>query len=190
MNYKISILYRYNNFFTDLNEFITVNGLHEYDLTIYNCTNEDIEHANIIKTGEKIETIIKSIYQDNTDPCIILDSCIKYIDFDIEDAIKQPKSYCLIRHRDFTLPVILSKTPDINNTDILLDYSTDYEDHINCEGRIDSKFYTNFFNTLNVPNLIFATILEQNVNNVEDYRLNEEKSKIFFKIFKLYHTVT
>ena len=65
MNYKISILYRYNNFFTDLNEFITVNGLHEYDLTIYNCTNEDIEHANIIKTDEKIETIIKSIYQDN-----------------------------------------------------------------------------------------------------------------------------
>ena len=190
MNYKISILYRYNNFFTDLNEFITVNGLHEYDLTIYNCTNEDIEHANIIKTDEKIETIIKSIYQDNTDPCIILDSCIKYIDFDIEDAIKQPKSYCLIKHRDFTLPVILSKTPDINNTDILLDYSTDYEDHINCEGRIDSKFYTNFFNTLNVPNLIFATILEQNVNNVEDYRLNEEKSKVFFKIFKLYHTVT
>ena len=188
MNHKILILYRYNNFFTDLDDFIQTYKLKTDDLTIYNCTQEDIDYKNVIKSGEKIETIIKSIYHDNNGTnCIILDTCIKYSDFDIEDIIKQRKSYCIAHNADFRIPIILNKVADINNLDILIDYDTDYDDYIICEGIIDTMFYKNFFNKLSANNLIFASILNEEISCVDDFRLSDEKTKIFFKLFKLYH---
>ena len=78
------ILYRYNNFFANIEDFIQTYNLGNYDISVYNCTENDIEYENTIKTDKKIETIIKSIYQDNNNKhCIILDTCIKYIDFKV-----------------------------------------------------------------------------------------------------------
>ena len=190
MNHKVSILYRHSNFFASVEEFIHTYDLSDYELTIYNCTEQDIEYENSIKTDKKIETIIKSIYhENNTENCIILDTCIKYEDLDIEDIMTHSKSYCLINYKDFKIPIILSKTAYINNSDILIDYNTEYSERVVCDGIIDELFYNNFFSKLNVGHLIFASILNKDIDNLNDFRLITEKSKIYFKLFKLRHMV-
>ena len=195
MNHKVLILYRENNFFTSIEEFINTYSLNDYELVIYNCTDQekllqldDINSINIIKTDQNIETIIKSIYHENNfNNCIILDTCIKYDELNMNLIMEQTKSYCLIHCNNFKLPIILSKTVDISDIDILIDYNREYNDYIVCEGEIDSLFYKNFFSKLNVDHLILASILNEDIDNIGDFRLVNEKSKIYFKIFKLYY---
>uniref|UniRef100_A0A6C0B4B1 Uncharacterized protein n=1 Tax=viral metagenome TaxID=1070528 RepID=A0A6C0B4B1_9ZZZZ len=191
MTHKISILYRPNNFYTDLADFINTYNLENYDLDIYNCTDEDINQQNVIKTDEKIAILIKSIYHDNNGyNCTILDTCIKYNDFDIVEILKHSKNYCLLHFQKFEIPIILTKLVEINNIDILIDYDTEYDDYIICNGVTDNLFYKNFFNKLNTTNLIFASCLNEDISNLDDFRLDGEKSKQYFKIFKLWNSDT
>ena len=52
MNHKVSILYRHSNFFASVEEFIHTYDLSDSKLTIYNCTEQDIEYENSIGCRE------------------------------------------------------------------------------------------------------------------------------------------
>ena len=58
MNYKIFVIYRENEFYKNITDFINTYELNDLDINIFNCTDEELEQGNV-QTNDKIDIIIK-----------------------------------------------------------------------------------------------------------------------------------
>jgi len=184
MSFKIIILYRKNNFYKDLNDFLVKCNLQNYKLSIYNCTDEDLNHKDVLDVDNPIDTIIKSEYVDNKGVnCVILDTCIKYTDLDIVKIIDSERGYCIINYDDLKIPFILNKIINTDNMQILFDYNRDYDKVYTCKGTIDKLFYDNFFYKSNTEKYLLENIL--NIESTNTKVNTKTESETFLLLSKL-----
>ena len=187
IDYKIFILYRPNNFYTDVSDFKNKLHLEDHTPLIYNLTKDPIHGA--ITTDEPVDIIIRSIYSENIAVnIVILDTTIKYINFNINALLTDECGYCLLNYNNFTIPIISNKLVSIENNNIILNYKFSNSSKIVCKGEIDSFFYNNLFRKPNTGALIFSKILERDIEDISQYHNTDLTSKPYHDFFKLYYS--
>jgi len=182
MNYKIFVIYRKNEFYKNITDFINTYELNDLDINIFNCTDEELEQGNV-QTNDKIDIIIKSIYSDNSEiNCIILDSCIKYHNLNLEKIATIEKGYVGVTYKNFIFPLILNKLP--NDITVLVDYNKNFTQDIVCKGEIGEYFIRNFFSKNSTDNLILNYMFG-NLKDSENFNYTNLSSQIYHKFYNI-----
>ena len=191
MSYNIILLFRETNFYLDVHDFIVKNGLEGYELKIYNFTESIIDkYPDVIYTDETVSEIIRIVYANNANTnCIILDSCVNYLGLNIEELILNTNSYCLLKAGGLSVPIVLNRWVDNHVSPNMIDYSQ-RDVNVHCTGLIDSLFYTTLNNTINTDKLLFAHMLDLEVDFPHQLTVTRVDVLLFHKILKLYHLET
>ena len=186
IDYKIFILYRANNFYKNLKDFIDKFNIDKYEFTVYNFTDNLNENINEIMSTYSAETVIKSIYNDNIAiNCIILDTCIHYTELNIDTLIKTELGYCSVSYNNIKIPIICNKLITLDNRDVLLDYKFSNEQDIICEGQIEEQFSNNLFSKNNTNSLIFSNIFNKEITDLDSFKNINLTSKPYHDFYKL-----
>ena len=155
-NDEILIIYRHNNFYNDISNFLyNFIDINEYKISLYNFTKEVLDDNvfttvtpyDVSDSESSVSDTINFFYNDNLNNyCLIFDSCIKYhSSIILKNLLYDKDTFIKIRGGKCDAFFILGKRIHCDNTNIILNYSYNYcdEDDILLLGTIDSEYLNN-----------------------------------------------
>ena len=155
-NDEILIIYRQNNFYKDLSDFLSnFSDINEYKISLHNFTNEllddtlfaTVANYDVSESDSTISDTIKFFYNDNLNNyCLVFDSCIKYdCPIILKKLLHSEDTFIKIKGENCDAFFILGKKIRSDNTNIILNYNDSYsnESNILLLGSVDSEYINN-----------------------------------------------
>ena len=152
---KILIIYRENNFYKDITEFISnFTDINKYKISLHNFTNELLDDTifntvvnyDVSESKSSVADIIKFFYNDNLNNyCLVFDSCIKYNgEIIIDELLGGEDIFIKITGSICDVVFILGKTINPECANIIFNYNyNSNESEILLQGSIDSAYLIN-----------------------------------------------
>jgi len=194
-NDEILIIYRQNNFYKDITDFISnFTDINEYGISLHNFTNEILDETifttvvnyDVSNSESSISDTIKFFYNDNLNNyCLVFDSCIKYESpIILKNLLYSEDTFIKIQGGPCDIFFILGKTIHRDNTNIILNYNcSSKESNIVLSGTIDSAVLNNLCNNEVLYTYILRYILDIEFDSDKLKSLPLQNSEEYYKTF-------